>query len=62
MIERMLTPQDGPRDETRFGVRVGLENVGSHLEAIREDHRRYCQTRADDVSWVRGLMRQVVQP
>ena len=62
MTDRMLTPRADPSDEARFGVRVGLENVDSHLEAIREDHRRYCQTHVDNVTWVCALLRQVVKP
>ena len=60
MVDRMLTPQADPADEAEFGVRVSGENIEAHLRAIREEHRRYCQTHTDDVAWLRALLRQVV--
>jgi len=61
MVDRMLTRQADPADETQFGVRVSGENIEAHLRAIREEHRMYCQMHADDVTWARALLRQVIQ-
>ncbi|CAM2857926.1 hypothetical protein RAHE111665_04365 [Rariglobus hedericola] len=56
MVKRMMEDNADPADVTRFGVRVDSDNLEAHLAAIREAHRRYCETRRDDVAWARELM------
>ena len=59
MLNRMLTRQADPADETKFGVLVDAQNIDAHLKAVRDGHLKYCQTHPDDVAWLRSLLKGV---
>ncbi|MFA6288638.1 MAG: hypothetical protein WC661_14735 [Opitutaceae bacterium] len=56
MLGRMLGPAGRADPADGFGVDVLKEGIEAHLAAIRESHRKYCESHPEDVAWMRSIL------